>query len=287
MLTVVGVSCEDNVASVPAPVSDGFDLLDTQDTLALAPFLRAERVQRGIYEKAVCDIDVDALLQGFLRGARQHGTDIITGCGVTGIARCSEGWEVQAGGRVFKASTVINAAGAWADQLGALANATRIGLVPRRRTAMLIDAPENLRLDSLPALDFSGIDNYIKPDAGRLMVSPGDAVAVDPQDIQPDELDVAVLVDWLESETTIKVRRPSHSWAGLRSFVDDGLPVVGFDTVVPDFFWLAGQGGYGIMLSAALGRATAALIVENSLPQDFIDAALDAGSLSPGRLLAR
>jgi len=203
---------------------------------------------------------------------------------VISLQKIASGWEVAAGDQVFHSRLIINAAGAWADKIGRLAEARPIGLVPKRRTAIVIDVPNRFDVSKTPAIDFVGVDNYIKPESGQLMVSPGDATPMDPQDIQPDEFEIAVLVDWLETETHIEVSRPNHRWAGLRSFVNDGAPVVGFDPLIGDFFWLAGQGGYGIMMSSSLARAAAELITRNRLPCDFMDAGVKASELSADRL---
>jgi D-arginine dehydrogenase len=164
-----------------------------------------------------------------------------------------------------------------------MAGATPIGLVPKRRTAIIVDPPPATNVDAMPVIDFVAGDAYLKPDAGRIMASPGDQTPVEPQDVRPEEWDIAVLVDWLERETLIPVRRIAHSWAGLRSFVADETPVVGFDSTVPGFFWLAGQGGYGIMMAPALGRATADLIVSGDLPADLREGGIDEADLSPAR----
>jgi D-arginine dehydrogenase len=183
------------------------------------------------------------------------------------------------------ARTLINAAGAWADEVGQLAGAAPIGLVPKRRTGIIVDVPTDMDLNGTPATEFIGESAYIKPDAGRLMASPGDESPVAPQDARPDEMDLAVLVDWLQRNTTLSVNRIAHSWAGLRCFVADGDPVVGFDSHLPDFFWLAGQGGYGIMMAPALARAAAGLITDNALLDDLVQRELGIDDLSPARCL--
>lgn len=139
----------------------------------------------------------------------------------------------------------------------------------------------------MPAVGYVGSQAYFKPDAGRIMSSLGDQTPVEPQDVQPDEWDMALLADWLQRETLVSIGRISHSWAGLRSFVHDETPVVGFDPSAPDFFWLAGQGGHGIMMAPALGRCTAELIVSGALPSDLREGGLGEGDFSPSRLHAR
>jgi D-arginine dehydrogenase len=262
----------------------GVDELNAQEVLSLAPFLQAKKVIGGAYEKGVFDMDVNAIHQGYLRGFAKRGGKLIVDSLVSSLQWVQNHWVVTAGDQVMQARIVVNSAGAWADEIGRLAGAKSIGLIPKRRTAVMIDGPRSINLDKVPAMDFMGCDNYIKPEKNQLMVSPGDETPVAAQDIQPDDFDVAVLVDWLESTTQINVTKINHQWAGLRCFVSDGKPVVGFDSEARNFFWLAGQGGYGIMMAPALARATVELVTNRCLPADFLDAGINALSFSPDRL---
>lgn len=261
----------------------GLAELNAQEVLAKVPFLQGDQVVGGFYEEGVFDMDVNALHQGYLKGLTRRGGEVLTDSPITSMKRSQTSWLLTAGDQELKARVVVNAAGAWADQIGQLAGAKSIGLVPKARTAALIDAPVGLNLDTVPAVDFMGCENYIKPEKHQLMLSPGDEKPVPAHDVQADDYDIAVLVDWLESTTEINVTKVNHSWAGLRSFVSDGKPAVGFDGEVDDFFWLAGQGGYGIMMAPALAIATAELITQRCLPADFIDAGITTEALSPGR----
>jgi D-arginine dehydrogenase len=233
--------------------------LDPKDACEMVPFLRPERVSRAVYEANVSDIDVATLHLSYLKGAKARGAIVVTKQTVKAIEKVANVWNVQTAGDRFLGAKVINAAGAWADQVGAMAGARSIGLTPKKRSAMIIKAPLNTDCAGVPAVDFAGSDAYLKPDAGMLMVSPGDATPTDPHDAWADDMDIAVLADWVEQETTIEVTKIEHSWAGLRSFVADEAPVVGFDPQVPDFFWLAAQGGYGIMMAPELAMLTADL----------------------------
>lgn len=233
--------------------------IDPRDACEMAPFLRPERVSRAIYEAGVSDIDVATLLLSFLKGARALGAMIITNQPVVALSRRADVWNVKTPNDSFSAAKIVNASGAWADDIGRLAGANAIGLVPKKRTAIIVKAPERLDSSSIPAIEFAGSDAYLKPDAGRLMASPGDATPTEPHDVWPDDMDIAVLADRIECETKLKISKIEHSWAGLRSFVSDEAPVVGFDTRVPDFFWLAGQGGFGIMMAPTLAMLTAEL----------------------------
>jgi D-arginine dehydrogenase len=260
------------------------DELNAQEVLSLAPFLQSNRVIGGAFEKGVFDMDVNAIHQGYLRGFSKRGGELFVDSAVSSMQWLQNHWVVTAGDQVLQARTVVNAAGAWADEIGRLAGAKSIGLIPKRRTAVMIDGPPNINLDNVPAIDFMGCNNYMKPEKHQLMVSPGDETPVAAQDIQPDDFDVAVLVDWLESTTQINVTKIYHQWAGLRCFVNDGKPVVGFDSEAKNFFWLAGQGGYGIMMAPALALATVELVTNRCLPTDFLNAGINALSFSPDRL---
>jgi len=285
MLEVFPADAEQTLQTLPDSAGENFTGLTQQQTLNMVPFLLAERVGGGIYEEGVFDMDVGSLHQGFLHGFKQRGGTLLTNTRVTSIVRNSSHWELASDQAHVRGRVLVNAAGAWADEVGVMASASTIELEPKRRTAILVDLPNNVGNRLIPATRFHSVDNYFKPESGKLMVSPGDETPVKAQDIQPDEMDIAVLVDWLEKETTIEVTRVAHSWAGLRNFVTDGTPVVGFDNTVEDFFWLAGQGGYGIMMSASLARASAAILTTNQLPKDFVDAGIDKNQLSPRRLL--
>lgn len=253
------------------------------EALGRVPFLRPERIARAVFEPGVTDIEVATLLAAYLKGFKQRGGEIRTGEAVGALERAGGSWDVTTGKGVYRAKTIVNAAGAWADHIGGLAGAASIGLVAKRRTAIIVEATPGYLVGSLPCVDFAATDAYIKPEAGMLMVSPGDATPITPQDVQPDELDVAILADWLERETMIPVRRIAHSWAGLRSFVPDDNPVVGFDLVAPGFVWCAGQGGYGIMMAPALARAVASLCLENGMPADFAASRITTRDLGPER----
>ncbi len=231
------------------------------EALKLAPVIRPEKISAAVFEPGVMDIDVASLHQGYLRAFKQRGGKLLLKHRIEDLKFVDGVWHLNTGQQCYKARKVINAAGAWADIVGALAQAKPIGLVPKRRTAIIIDVPEGLDLSAMPLVDFIG-GAYMKPDAGKLMVSPGDETPVKPQDIQPDDLEVAKLVDWLERSTLINVDRLAHSWAGLRSFVTDGNPVVKYDNDVQDFFWLAGQGGYGIMMAPTLAKTAARMLLQ-------------------------
>jgi len=178
----------------------------------------------------------------------------------------------------------VNAAGAWCDVVGRLAGAAPIGLVPKRRSAFVFAPPPGLAVARWPAFVDVAETWYVKPDAGRLLGSPANADPVEPHDVQPEELDIALAIDRIEAMTTLKIVRPQRTWAGLRSFVVDGDLVGGFDAEQPGFFWLAAQGGYGIQTSAAMGAACAALAAGEPIPEGIARFGVTEAMLSPNRL---
>lgn len=257
--------------------------LTPEETSEMAKIVKSEQVGIGAYEPGVTDIDVASLHQGYIKGFLKRGGEIFKTQPVEQMNYEDEIWQIKTGKSEFQAKQIINAAGGWAEQIGVLANAAKIGLVAKRRTAVVVEAPNGIDVNKLPVIEFTDSNAYIKAEGGKLMVCPGDQTPVEPQDIQPDEMDVAILIDWLQNKTNIKVKRIEHSWAGLRSFVADEIPVVGYDAKAPKFFWLAGQGGFGIMMAPTLACACASLIVHKKLPQELLDVGVTADSLSPNR----
>lgn len=259
-------------------------LLDRSSTCALVPVLRPDKVLGAIFDPDALDMDVDALHQAYLRGARRAGATLHCNAEVSVIERSGQHWRVRAGAVEFEAGVLINAAGAWADEVARRAGAERLGLEPRRRSAFIFAPPEGLATAHWPMVFGIGDDWYFKPDAGMLLGSPSNADPVAPQDVQPEELDIALGIYQIEEMTTLKIRRPTRTWAGLRSFVADSDHVGGFDPKVPGFFWVAAQGGSGIMSSAAMGQACAALVRNLPLPAHIAANGLSAEMLSPARL---
>ncbi|TKC90304.1 FAD-binding oxidoreductase [Trinickia terrae] len=249
------------------------------DARAMCPILAPHGYARALARPAVADIDVDALHQGFLRGVRARGGSTMRGEAVTAIRREAGVWHVvTAGGHAFATGRLVNAAGAWADDVAALAGAAPIGLMPKRRTAVLVDAAGDAHwraaLPTWPMVTNVADTFYFKPESGKLMVSPSDETPAPPCDAQPEELDVAIAVARLEAVTTLRVARVTHKWAGLRSVVADELPVLGEAPDAPGFFWAAALGGFGIQTAPAVGRAVAALVAGGALPDDVDETAL-------------
>jgi D-arginine dehydrogenase len=258
--------------------------LAARQTLALVAVLRSDQVAGGLLDPHAADIDVHALHQGFLRQARANGMQLVCDARVTAIERRAGAWQVQAGTRSWRAPVLVDAAGAWADELAVLAGVPPIGLQPKRRAAFLFAPPAGLDTARWPCV--CGVDEgwYVKPDAGALLGSPANADPAPPHDVRPEELDIATGIARIEAMTTLTIRRPTHTWAGLRSFVADGDLVAGFDPDAAGFFWLAAQGGYGLQTAPAMGELCAAVIRGEALPAAGAAAAVRWDSLDVRRL---
>ena len=260
-------------------------LLSADEACARIPVLKREKVHGALYDPSASDIDTDGLHQGYLRGIRRQQGEIHGDCEVLGLTKDAEGqWLVETSRGQFRAPVLINAAGAWADRIGELAGAQALGLQPKRRAAFIFEGPADLDTHAWPMLVSLDESFYMKPDAGMLLGSPCNADPVEPHDVQPEELDIALGIYQIEEATSLTIRRPFRTWAGLRSFVADGDLVAGFDPQVSGLFWVAAQGGYGIQTSPAMGQASAALVRGEDLSEELRSFGLSAAQLSPSRL---
>jgi len=262
----------------------GAERLSREEALARVPALRPEQVAAALYEPDAADMDVHAIHQGYLRGMRRAGGLLACDAEVTAIERTGERWRVTAGGKVYEAAVLLNAAGAWVDTIARMAGVPPIGIEPRRRSALIFAPTEGADTAHWPMVYSADEGWYLKPDAGMLLGSPANADPVDPHDVQPEELDIAFAIHRIEEATTLAIRRPTRTWAGLRSFVADGDLVGGFEPSAPGFFWVAAQGGYGIQTSAAMGEACAALARGLPLPERIAAFGLTEAMLGPQRL---
>jgi len=264
--------------------------LEPEEALRLQPLLRPQTAGGGaIFEPEADDMDVAAIHAGFLRGARASGGVLRLNAEVNALARGEGGlWTIRLrDGDIFAAANIVDAAGAWAEVVAGLAGARHIGLVPKRRTAFTFDAPPGLALAGMPAVIDFDESWYFKPEVGQILASPADETPSPPCDAQPDELDIAVAIERIHEATTLQIHRIKNKWAGLRSFVADKNLVVGYDDAAPSFFWLAGQGGYGIQTAAAAGRLAATLALDCKLPDDIAALGVTEHALSPTRFTSQ
>lgn len=263
-----------------------FEWLDEKGLADACPLLRigAGGSVRGLIDRDCLKIDQHALLQGYVRTIRRHGGEIVSGARVADLSRSGVGWTVATEqGERFEAKIVVNAAGAWADLVAELAGASPLGIEPLRRTIITFDAPEGTDVERLPFTKTVGNELYFGPESGRLFASPMDEVASDPCDARPEELDVALAAHRMEDRTTVAIRHVHSRWSGLRSFTPDRHPAVGFDPAVEGFFWLAGQGGFGLQTAPAVSAIAAALISGAAWPVP----AVQRSALDPARFLGQ
>jgi D-arginine dehydrogenase len=282
---------------------DGVQRLDPKAARSLVPPLKEDYLAGAVLDPEAMDMDVHAIHWGFIRGMRARGGKLATSAELLSLERNAGAdrhdadrhdtdhhdtdhheWTVRTAAGDFAAPVVVNAAGAWCDVVGAMAGAVPIGLVPKRRTAFIFDPPPGADITKWPSVIDVGEEFYFKPDAGKFLGSPADQTPMEPCDVQPDDFDVALAVDRIQRAAHIPVAHINRKWAGLRSFVADGCPVVGYDPRVEGFFWLAGQGGYGIETSPSMGRLAASLALRRGVPADLAAQGVTEAELSPARL---
>jgi D-arginine dehydrogenase len=287
-LPTLYIAREEQVSTLTRIVDDVAGLiplerLDAADTVAACPAVRPDYVAGGLLEPGSMEIDVHTLHQGFLSGARQRGARLTTGTPVTRLERRGSGWSVHAGREQIDTRAVVNAAGAWCDTVAELAGLEPLGLTPFRRTALTFAPPKGSDMSGWPMVVDADEEFYFKPERTQLMGSLAEETPIHPHDVRPEEIDVALAVERINTATTFDIRHVRRSWAGLRTFASDRMPVVGFDPRAEGFFWLGGQGGYGIMTSPAMGRLCAHLITSGRPPADLVAAGFDAAAVSPAR----
>ncbi|MDG3444213.1 FAD-binding oxidoreductase [Nitrospirillum amazonense] len=267
-------------------IGDSVRTIPVADAMAQMPLLRPAYVAMAALAQtgSAMDIDVDALHQGYLRLAKRRGATLLTDALADQPRREDDLWVLRVGDRHVAAPKVVNAAGAWAEQVGLAFGAAPLGLRPLKRTALLVDPPPGHDTDRWPGVFDTDEQFYMKPDAGKLLLSPADETPTEPCDAQPDELDVAIAVDRVQQALDLPVRRVTHSWAGLRTFASDRQPVVGPDAAVPGLYWCAGQGGYGIQMAPALARLAASLVLDRPVPDDILAEGLVLANVLPSRL---
>jgi D-arginine dehydrogenase len=270
-----------SLAAAMADYTDAIRPIDADDLISLCPILKTGpgAAVRGLLDPTGLKLDADALLHGFARAVRAQSGEIRLGVRISSIERQGDAWTVNGG---IAAPVLINAAGAWADAVAALAGIAPLGLQPMRRTIIAVDPPAGADIAGWPFAHSVAGDFYMLPEAGRLLVSPVDEVADDPCDAQPDDYDIAFAADRLEHYTSMCVARIAHRWGGLRTFAADRVPTAGFAPGAPGFFWLAGQGGYGLQTAPAMAEIVEALVAGTPWPAGLAAA---PAQIRPERLL--
>ena len=258
-------------------------LLPAGEAPTLCPVIRTDGFSLALLEPGCADIDAHALLQGYLRLARGHGLSVRLSTDAMSLERHGGRWHLAASDISLTAISVVNAAGAWADEVATRAGIQPKCLQPYRRTAITFDPPAGANVQTWPMTFDTAETWYFKPEAGRVMASPVDKTATEPCDAAPDEFDIAVAIDRIERATTMRVPKLHSKWAGLRTFAADQQPVIGSDPDEPSFIWLAGQGGNGVMGAPAAAQLAAAIATGANLPEFVTSHGVDLATISPAR----
>lgn len=271
----------DALAATGSAIRPSVVRLDRAEAARLLPHFSADAIAAGaVHEPDAMSIDTAAAIATFLRSFRRdHGEVLLAHEAVTVTTASAGGWVVHAGDEVIECGAVVNAAGAWADELAVRAGLRPIGLRALRRTAALAVAPTAVQ-DWPLVMDAAG-RFYCEPEPGGLLISPADETPVEPCDAQPEEIDVALAIERVAAATGLPLRSIRRAWAGLRCFAEDRRPVLGEDPDAPGFWWLAGQGGAGIKTAPAMAALLAGLLVGDL--DASTHAGVDVGALSPAR----
>lgn len=264
--------------------SAGLGEISERAAREIFPVLREGHARRVFLDPNTGDLDVDLIHRGYLRLLRERGGEVLTHHEVKGLLHRGGQWQIATSQGMFASPLVVNAAGAWGDTVAKLGGVKPVGLQPKRRSIGLIPMDAHPDVMDWPLVTDVGETWYCKPQSGKLIVSSADATPVDPHDAYADDMAIAVGIERMMQATTLTVERLDHSWGGLRSFVKDGNPVIGFDPVHDGFFWLVGQGGYGIQSSPALSETAAAMILGTPLPVNVLGHGLELSDISPNRI---
>ena len=280
---------EEQAASLAAmgELNTRLEFVDEQAILERVPVFSPGYLHGGLWDRRGGDIDTDALLQAYVRQFRKRGGRMFSNHRVESIERAGDSWVLSAGGETFSATIVVNAAGGWVEEIAALAGLSSLGIRPYRRTALTIEAPTGVDISGWPEMVDIDEEFYFKPDAGLILISPADETPTRPVDAQAEDLDVATGVYRFEQVTGLDIQKVRASWAGMRTFAPDRLFVTGFDPRADGFFWLAGQGGYGVQSAPAMAKLTRFLITGVKPEGDFLTVLNYAKEFTPDRLLER
>lgn len=259
------------------------ELLDSDELARRVPLLAPGYAVAGVFDPDVMDLDVAAVHKAYLEDFRRQGGRLVTSAEAIEIAGITGSWQVRTQQAEFEAPMLVDAAGAWADELARIVGLAPLGLTPRRRTAFLFEPSRALAPDT-PLVDDIDETFYFKPAGGLVLGSPADATPVPPSDARPDPNEVRAAIARIERAVRFRVLRVTGCWAGLRTSAPDDRPVVGMDDLMPGFFWLAGQSGYGIQTAPAIGRMAASLLVDGVVPDDLVAAGICAEDVAPTRL---
>lgn len=271
----------DDFFATISPLVPDLEILTPAEVNARVPVIPTDKTQGAVFEPGALDLDVHAIVTSYATAIRENGGTISTSAEGTEISRTDGRWRVTAGNQVISASVLVNAAGPWGDDVAAMAGVRPLGLTPLKRCAFTFD-PGFSTADWPMVVDIA--ENwYMKPEGPHLLGSAASEIPERPSDAKHDETDVALGIMRIGEATDLNIRAVKNQWAGLRTFSPDRIPVVGFDPDVPDFFWLVGQGGYGVHTSPAMGALTAGLIVDRYIPDGLVDQGITREMFDPAR----
>ncbi len=260
-------------------------IVDIEGISKLVPVISKDHsdINIGIFDESAYRLDAHALLQGYSKGIKKNGGLITNNANVNNISQSGSTWQVQTEDTEYVASILINAAGAWGDELAKMANVEPIGLSPLKRTLISFDPPEDSQIENWPFVRSLAEEFYFLPESGRILASPADETPITACDAQPDEYDIALAAYRIEEMTSMAVKHIHHKWSGLRTFSPDRVPVAGFDDKKSGFFWLVGQGGYGLQTAPAMADITSSLISGADFPARLFDMGITSNDVSPSR----
>jgi D-arginine dehydrogenase len=261
----------------------GLDEISIQQAQTHFPVLRPDYALRCFLDAHTADIDVDLLHSGYLKMLKARGGTMLLSSPLKSASRKGAVWHAQCGLTALTVGCIVNASGAWGDEVAKLCGAKPVGLTPKRRSIGVVPMADGLDFKDWPMVTDVGETWYAKPQSGKLIISSADATPVEPHDAYADDMAIAEGVDRLMTATTLEVERLEHSWGGLRTFAGDGNPVIGFDPSTDGFFWAAGQGGYGIQSCPALSETAAAMAIGKSISNHILDFGLKLNDISPDR----
>lgn len=273
----------DKMLSEFSQLVDDVQLLTPDQVTTLVPAILSNRTAGGLLEPNGMSLDVDAILTSYARAVRTHNGTILTGARVSEASRHGSRWRIRAGDTNIEAAILVNAAGAWGDRVAQLAGVEPIGLTPLKRSAFTFDP--GVVTQNWPMVIDTDEKWYMKPEGPHLLGSAASEIPEDAGNARPDELDIALGIERITTATDLSIRAVKSQWAGLRTFSPDRIPVVGFDPGATGFFWLVGQGGYGIHTSPGLGALSAGLIVDRSVPDELANHGITVEMFSPERFL--
>ena len=264
---------------------DGSELIGPDEVSTLVPAMNRDHVAGGLYEPSAWDIDVAGLHQAFVHIAHRYGAEVRTDSPVIGLRRQNRGWVVTTRTETIACDVVVNAAGAWSDEIAILAGIEPIGLQPMRRTAFMV--PGHEEYSGWPMVVDVGHNFYFRPEGVQLLCSLAEEEPSSPTDPRPRMQDIVLAIKRINQATTLEIRTVNSEWTGLRTFAPDREMVVGEEPNARGFFWLVGQGGTGIATSPAYGSLLASQILRQSLPENLADARVDPATTSPVRFRRR